>query len=210
MVTVGLDEVGRGCWAGPLVAAAVLLDSREERPMGLRDSKKLSRKQREKLDVEIRSQVKAYGVGWVTPGEIDKLGLTESVRLAMLRAMKDLHKTCIVYDEIIVDGNYNFFANEIGLNTTNIKAVIKADDASPEVSAASIIAKVARDSFMRNISRRFPGYGFENHVGYGTAEHIAALEQRGVTEIHRKSFKPVRTFLARKTAIREDFSLRSG
>lgn len=185
---VGLDEVGRGCWAGPLVAAAVLLDEPIE---GVRDSKKLSKQRREQLDAHIISQAKAYGVGWVTPAEIDAMGLTAAVRLAMLRAMKKLHETTTTYDEIIIDGNIDFFANVKGL-FSHTRAVIRADDTFPAVSAASIIAKVARDNYMVEAAKACPQYGFENHVGYGTAAHAAALKVHGVCELHRRSFGPIK------------------
>lgn len=202
-VVVGLDEVGRGCWAGPLVAAAVALDDTksylEDCPLDLRDSKKLSKKQREFLDEAIRSQVKSIGVGWVTPGEIDTLGLTKSVRLAMLRAMKELHLQCTNYDEIIIDGNINFFSGVEGLKTADIKAIIRADDTVPAVSTASIIAKVARDNYMRQLALENPEYGFDRHVGYGTACHLASLRAFGVTEHHRRSFRPIASLLTTTT-----------
>lgn len=193
---VGLDEVGRGCWAGPLVAAAVLLPENflQNYPFKLRDSKKMTRNQREAVAAYIQSQVKSIGVGWVIPGEIDQLGLTKSVRLAMLRALKELHKTGTDYDQIIIDGNVNFFRNVSGLKTDDVQAIIRADDTVPAVSAASIIAKVARDGYMREAAISYPGFGFESHVGYGTAAHIAALTQYGTTDIHRKSYKPVQKF----------------
>jgi ribonuclease HII len=177
---VGIDEVGRGCWAGPLVAGAVLL---EEPIIGLKDSKKLSKKQRERLDAEIRVQALAFGIGWVTPQEVDELGLTLAVKLAMQRA---LNQITVPYDEVIIDGSLNFLAE----NPKTI-ALIKADDLVPAVSAASIIAKVARDNFMAQAAKAYPGYGFESHVGYGTAQHIQALKELGVCEIHRLSYKPI-------------------
>jgi ribonuclease HII len=200
VATVGLDEVGRGCWAGPLVAAAVILPPNsfweDCPPKGgktvLRDSKKLSRKQRECLAQQIKSRAKGYGVGWVTPGEIDDMGLTKAVQLAMLRAMKQI---ACGYEEIVIDGNTNFFKNVVGLKTDNIKTIIKADDTVPAVSAASILAKVARDDYMAKVALEYPGYGFEKHVGYGTAAHSAALKQLGVTDIHRTSFAPIRAQL---------------
>jgi ribonuclease HII len=182
---VGIDEVGRGCWAGPLVAGAVLLKV----PIrGLKDSKKLTRLQREKLDVIIRKKALAIGLGWVTSAELDSIGLTEAVRLAMRRALAEI--TC-AYEEIIIDGNYNFLADVAGTRT-----LIKADDLIPAVSAASIVAKVARDNFMRGIAPDFPEYQFETHVGYGTATHRAALKRHGVCELHRRSFEPIKLLLA--------------
>jgi ribonuclease HII len=181
---VGIDEVGRGCWAGPLVAGAVLLG----KPIaGLKDSKLLSRLRREKLDAEIRVSAAAFGLGWVTPLEIDQLGLTLAVKLAMERALAQI---LTPYEKIIVDGNYNFFADN-----PKSSALIGADNLIPEVSAASIIAKVARDRFMADVSLQFPGYGFEKHVGYGTALHRLAIKTNGVTDLHRRSFKPIQAFL---------------
>lgn len=188
MITVGIDEVGRGCWAGPLVAGAVILDA----PMvGLRDSKKLSKSQRERLAAEIQIQASAIGLGWITPVELDSLGMTESIRLAMRRALESITSA---YEEIIIDGNINYFPTD-----ARTKAVIKADDTVPAVSAASIIAKVARDKFMYDAALEFPHYLFEKNVGYGTAAHIAALEKFGVSELHRKSFKPIKAFIGVST-----------
>lgn len=181
---VGLDEVGRGCWAGPLVAGAVILG---EPIAGLKDSKKLSRTQREKLDAEIRVSALGFGLGWVSPEELDRVGLTEAVRLAMQRALAEVKA---VYDEIIIDGNLNFFADD-----SRSRAVIGADNSVPEVSAASIIAKVARDRYMAEMALCFPGYGFDKHVGYGTAAHQLALQANGLTELHRRSFKPIQAFV---------------
>jgi ribonuclease HII len=177
---VGIDEVGRGCWAGPLVAGAVLLDVPI---LGLKDSKKLSKKQRERLDAEIRVSAKAYGIGWVSVAEVDELGLTKAVGLAMHRAMEQITDD---YESMIIDGNINYFAEN-----PKAVAVIAADNTVPAVSAASIIAKVARDKYMADVSATFPAYGFDKHVGYGTAAHIAALKLHGLTELHRLSFKPV-------------------
>ena len=100
------------------------------------------------------------------------------------------------YDEIIIDGSINFFRNVTGLKTDNIQTLIRADDLIPAVSAASIVAKVARDNRMAELAVEYPGYGFEKHVGYGTAAHIAALQQFGITDIHRKSYKPIRELLS--------------
>lgn len=189
-LVLGIDEVGRGCWAGPLVAAAVVLASPIE---GLRDSKKLSKKRREELAAIVHEQASGVGIGWVTPAEVDELGLTKAVQLAMLRAVK---RIACDYDEIIIDGNTNFFNKVVGLKTARIETIIKADDTVPAVSAASIVAKVARDNYMAELAATYPGYGFEAHVGYGTAAHIAALKSLGVSAEHRKSYKPIMELLA--------------
>lgn len=185
MYSLGIDEVGRGCWAGPLVAGAVCLGA----PIpGLRDSKKLSKRQRERLAVIIHEEAYAVGLGWVWPGEVDELGLTAAVRLSMERAVSAAGRS---YDEIIIDGNINYLDR-----LPYTRAIIKADDTVPAVSAASIVAKVARDAYMADAAAAYPGYGFERHVGYGTAEHIRALATLGVTEIHRKTYAPVKALLA--------------
>ncbi|MGH7142440.1 MAG: ribonuclease HII [Candidatus Saccharimonadales bacterium] len=184
MVTLGVDEVGRGCWAGPLVAGAVALKA----PIpGLRDSKKLSKKLRQEIAVVIQSQALSVSLGWVEPAEIDSLGLTKSVRLAMERAVAQIQ---IKFDEIIVDGNFNFLAND-----PRSKAIIKADETVPSVSAASIIAKVARDAFMLQAALRYPEYGFEKHVGYGTAFHLAALKRYSTCALHRRSYRPIKAII---------------
>jgi ribonuclease HII len=182
---VGIDEVGRGCWAGPLVAGAVLLDTPIK---GLKDSKLLTRVRRERLDAEIRVSALSFGLGWVSPAEIDRLGLTGAVKLAMERAFKQIAG---MYEKIIIDGNHNFLAH-----VPKTEVLIGADNLVPAVSAASIIAKVARDRFMGEMSVKFPGYGFEKHVGYGTAAHRQSLARHGLCELHRRSFKPIQALLA--------------
>lgn len=182
---VGVDEVGRGCLAGPVVAGAVLL---RRRIPGLRDSKKLTRLQRERLDLIIRKQAVAFGLGWVTPQELDTLGLTAAVRLAMERAIAEI---TVPYDEIIIDGNYNFLQND-----SRSRCVVKADDSVPAVSAASILAKVARDRFMVEAASTYPGYFFERHVGYGTRQHMTALQSLGLCDLHRQSFAPIKAYLS--------------
>ncbi len=184
MLTIGIDEVGRGCWAGPVVAGEVIL----HRPIeGLKDSKKLTKRQREALDVQIRAEALAVGTGWASPAEVDELGLTEAVRLAMRRALEQITPR---YDEIIIDGNYNFFPEN-----PKARAVIKADDSVPAASAASIVAKVARDDYMARIAADYPDYGFASHVGYCTALHLERLKLHGVSDLHRLSFKPVRALV---------------
>jgi ribonuclease HII len=184
MITVGIDEVGRGCWAGPVVAGAVIL---KWSIPGLKDSKKLTKGQREAFASEIHGRAEAIGLGWVSPAEVDEIGLTAAVRVAMRRALEQVTAD---YDEIIIDGNYNFFPEN-----PKAMAVIKADDTVPAVSAASIVAKVARDNYMAEIAADYPDYGFPSHVGYGTALHLERLRLHGISELHRLSFKPVQALV---------------
>ncbi len=181
---VGMDEVGRGSWAGPVMVGAVILD----RPIaGLRDSKLLTVKSRETLALQIRSEAFAYAVGQVSHQEIDTLGLTKALELAYERALAGVAEP---YDEIIIDGSVNFLASN-----SKARTIIKADQTVAAVSAASIIAKVTRDQLMAELALKYPGYGFERHVGYGTAFHAASLVQFGPCDIHRRSFAPVRQVL---------------
>jgi ribonuclease HII len=185
MIVVGIDEVGRGCWAGPVVAGAVIL----KRPIpGLKDSKLLSKKQREQLALIIEQEALAIGLGWVDAGKLDEIGLTAAVGLAMRQALEQIS---LDYDEVIIDGHFNFL-----VNNPKARAVIKADSSVPAASAASILAKVARDNYMAEIAAKYPQYGFDKHVGYGTALHLANLRLHGVTVLHRRSFKPVGALLA--------------
>lgn len=181
---LGIDEVGRGPWAGPLVVGAVVLGG--EPIDGLTDSKKLSKKRREELDGIIREQAAGYGLGWVTATEIDEIGLSEALKLATIRAVEQIKTP---YHEIIIDGTVNFLKGTAkGEYVTLMK---KADLLVPSVSAASIIAKVARDNYMTEQDAIYDGYKFAAHVGYGTAVHRAAIEKLGVTPLHRLSFAPL-------------------
>lgn len=189
---LGVDEVGRGPWAGPLVVGAVVLGSGTIQ--GLTDSKKLSKKRREELDSVIRDQASAIGLGWVHADEIDTVGLSESLRLATIRAVEQI---TVPYHEIIIDGTINFLQNTSkGQYVTTMK---KADLLVPSVSAASIVAKVARDAYMSEQAIVYPGYGFKEHVGYGTAAHIRAIDSHGMTPLHRLSFKPLQKYANIKT-----------
>lgn len=184
---LGIDEVGRGPWAGPLVVGAVVLGG--VTIDGLTDSKKLSKKNREKLDIEIREKVKGFGLGWVEASEIDEIGLSAALKLATIRAVEQVKTP---YSEIIIDGTVNFLTEtKKGRYVTTLK---KADLLVPSVSAASIIAKVARDKFMSKQDGIYPGYGFKSHVGYGTAAHRLAIEKLGVTNLHRLSFEPLKKY----------------
>ena len=182
---LGIDEVGRGPWAGPLVVGACVLREPIE---GLTDSKKLTPKKREALAPIIHE--KAYcGLGWVSAAELDKIGLSAALRKACREAVKRIQEAHSEFNGIIIDGTVNFLSDTPLGKYVTVKP--KADFLVPEVSAASIIAKVARDHYMIELAERFPGYGFEKHVGYGTALHRAALEKYGPCEEHRRSFRPV-------------------
>ncbi len=182
---LGIDEVGRGAWAGPLVVGAVILGG--VKIDGLKDSKKLTAKKRCELDKIIRQKALAYNLGWVSSSEIDKIGLARSLDLACQRAVESID---IDYDEIIIDGNVNFLkATKLASKVTNIK---KADDLVPAVSAASIIAKVARDDYMSQQAEIESRFGFNQNVGYGTKQHQLALFEYGATSLHRSSFRPIK------------------
>lgn len=186
---LGIDEAGRGPWAGPLVVGAVVLGGTVID--GLTDSKKLTKRKREALDTEIRQHAAAYALGWVSAMEIDELGLSEALRLACRRAVEQIR---VPYHEIIIDGTVNFLAGTTkGRYVTTLP---KADLLIPSVSAASIVAKVARDSYMAEQDAAYPGYGFGAHVGYGVAKHRAAIEKLGVTPLHRLSFSPLQKYAA--------------
>ncbi len=185
MRSAGVDEVGRGPLAGPVVAAAVIL--REGRPRGLTDSKKLGARRREELAEEIRSTALCWGLGRAEVEEIDTLNILRASHLAMQRAVAALE---VVPEMLLVDGNL------LPCFALPAVAVIRGDDRIAEISAASIIAKVARDREMVEMADRYPGYGFEKHKGYGTAEHRAALKELGPSAIHRRSFAPVRQAFA--------------
>lgn len=178
---VGIDEVGRGAWAGPLVMGAVLLGGAEI--AGLTDSKLLTKKQRIALDKEIRQKATAIGLGWVSAKQIDHIGLGPALRVAAQRALAHLSR--YTYEEIIIDGTIKL------IDDPRVKTLKKADLLIPSVSAASVIAKVARDNYMMHIDRIFPGYGFRRHVGYGTKVHQQAINDRGATPIHRVSYSPL-------------------
>lgn len=185
-MAIGIDEVGRGCWAGPLLVVA----AREVKklPAGLKDSKKLSRKQRQNFAKSILGCCE-FGEGWVMPAEIDQLGLSEAMRLGTQRALESLDAKTI--EKIIFDGSINYCDSRF----LQASAVIGADDLFPIVSAASIYAKVRRDAYMAQLPERYSMYEFERHVGYGTQRHSVLLKRHGVSDMHRKSFAPVKALL---------------
>lgn len=187
---LGIDEVGRGVWAGPLVVGAVVLG--DAQIDGLTDSKALSKKKREALDVEIRANAAAIGLGWVSADEIDNIGLSEALRVATKRAVQEVQASGAPFHEIIIDGTINFLSDTpLGDYVTTMK---KADLLIASVSAASIVAKVARDAYMSEQDVHYPDYGFADHVGYGTAAHRQAIDRLGVTPLHRLSIAPLQKY----------------
>jgi ribonuclease HII len=184
----GVDEAGRGPLAGPVVAAAVILEP--SRPLaGLADSKVLTPGRRAELAVTIRTHCMAWGLGWADAAEIDTLNILQATMLAMRRALAAL---TVQPRHVIVDGNRCPDLGGLGFECT-AEAVVKGDVLVPSVSAASILAKVARDDYMRALDGRYPGYGFAQHKGYPTAAHIAALRRLGPSAVHRRSFAPVQS-----------------
>lgn len=181
-IVCGIDEAGRGPLAGPVVAAAVILDPR--RPIaGLNDSKKLSERKREMLAAAIREQAVAWAVAWATVEEIDSLNILQASLLAMQRAVARLS---VVPLSALVDGN---ICPSLACPTL---AVVKGDGSVAPIAAASILAKTSRDNEMLRLHQAFPDYGFDRHMGYPTAVHLRALAVHGATPIHRRSFGPVR------------------
>ena len=181
-LAAGVDEVGRGPLAGPVVAGAVILD-RQNPIAGLRDSKRLSARRRNELSLEIRERALACALGRAEVEEVDRLNVLRASLLAMQRAVEALGvQPRIVY----VDGN-----RSPAMSVTTV-AVVGGDDLVPQISAGSIIAKTARDAEMAELAGIFPGYGFECHKGYATRQHLDALARLGPCAAHRNSFAPVR------------------
>ncbi len=181
-LVAGIDEVGRGCLAGPVVAGVVVVSGDEQYLPGVRDSKQMTKLQREKLFDVIIGKVADYGIGEASAVEIDEFGLSRAAKLAMERAYEQLRERPEI---TIVDGEF--------IVSPNIKS-LKINDGDAKhyvVSAASVIAKVYRDRMMYDLAKKYDCYGFEKHVGYGTAAHLAAIAKFGVCEIHRRSFAPV-------------------
>lgn len=228
-IILGIDEAGRGPYAGPLVVGACILKTEEselkkktiskieihtpnfsslaksERETEfeknnlskdtadwideLNDSKKLTAKKREKLYGEIKQKAAASATGWVSAKELDEIGMSEALKLATRRAVQKIQAQKVRFNEIIIDGPVNFLR---GTKLEKyVKNLNKADSLIKEVSAASILAKVERDHYMIELSKKYPEYGFDKHVGYGTAKHQQAMENFGLTPEHRRSFKPV-------------------
>ncbi|SNY55246.1 RNase HII [Arsukibacterium tuosuense] len=185
----GVDEVGRGPLIGAVVTAAVILDP--ARPIaGLTDSKKLSAAKREALAQQIKERALCWALGRAEPAEIDQLNILHATMLAMQRAVATL---TIQPEWVMIDGNR---CPELPMPAT---AVVKGDSLVPEISAASILAKVARDAEMLELAARYPQFGFAAHKGYPTAQHLAAISEHGILAEHRRSFKPVRLIAGQLT-----------
>lgn len=183
-VVCGLDEVGRGSWAGPLVAGAVILN---RRLYGLRDSKLLTSKEREKLAKKIRRTSKC-GIGEVSVDEINKLKLTKGTQLAFQRAIRALKVKC---DFILIDGTQKLYPERAVASRTGCRALKKGDMLCSSIAAASIIAKVYRDKLMRQLDKKIKGYYFTKHKGYGTRLHRERLKKLGPSKVHRKYYLPI-------------------
>ena len=194
-IIAGVDEVGRGSLIGPVYAAAVILDKSIEKKI-LKDSKSISKKNRELLSSYIKKN-SIWAIGKASKNEIDKMNVLKASLLAMKRAVKNLKKKP---SHVLIDGN--MLPNLINYK---LKAVVKGDKKVPSISAASIIAKVYRDKFMIKLSEKFSNYSWESNFGYGTKAHLQGLKKFGVTEHHRKGFKPIHKILSNyKSQTQED------
>jgi len=182
----GVDEAGRGPWAGPVCAAAVILDPATA-PAGLNDSKKLSHLGLEALEIEIKTRAVAWCVGWASVEEIGALNILQATGLAMRRAVEGLAVAPVF---ALVDGNYRFPL------PCEIRTVVKGDSLSASIAAASILAKTARDRLMVEMDAAYPGYGFAAHKGYHAPVHVAALKTLGPSPIHRRGWAPIRDLFA--------------
>lgn len=198
-IPVGVDEVGRGCIAGPVVTAAVVLDYSklfslpDKNLRMIRDSKTLSPRQRGLIIPEIRSVASAIAIASASVDEIQEWGILGATFAAMKRALASLN---VPFDTVMVDGNQPIPAPLIAGREVAQQTVIKGDQWCFAIAAASIVAKESRDSFMQQLAGEFPAYGFDKHVGYGTREHIESLKTHGVTRWHRRGFEPIKSMCA--------------
>lgn len=186
----GVDEAGRGPLAGPVVAGAVIIHSKDQMVEGVRDSKKMTQKQREKCFELIIQKSSAYGVGIVSNDEIDKIGIQKAVLKAMTMALEQIKEKIVEINYIIADGK-----NVSIIEGYKMERITKGDLFHYSISAGSVLAKVTRDRIMREYAAQFPNYNFEKHVGYGTKKHMEALKKFGICKIHRKTFEPIKSML---------------
>lgn len=187
---VGLDEAGRGPLAGPVVAGAVVISNEEQVVSTVRDSKKMTEMQRERAYDDICNISTAHGIGIVDAKDVDRLGIREAVRKAMILAIREVEgKLNSVIDYIIADGGI------LLIDGYKIESINHGDLLHYSISSASVLAKVTRDRIMREYAQKYPKYGFDTHVGYGTKKHIDAIKEFGICDIHRKTFEPIKSLL---------------
>lgn len=204
-IILGMDEVGRGCLAGPLVVGCVVLNG-DTFIDGLNDSKKLTKKKRETILKSIKREAKDCSLYYISAKKIDEFGISKSLELAYLLALSEIN---VIPDFILIDGNINFLKNVINKDARKISfdldvkrfenvpiiTIIKGDGKISAISAASILAKQSRDHYMELVSDIYPEYGFSDHVGYGTKKHLDAIKKKGILDIHRRSFRPISEML---------------
>ena len=178
----GIDEVGRGCIAGPVIAAACILDPAKPLPDGLNDSKQVAQERREEIAAELKEACLAFAIGTVEAPEIDRINILEATKVAMRSAVADLSPSA---DYLLVD------ALQLKGVLTPQRSIIKGDSVSASIAAASILAKTYRDELMRSYDATYPQYGFSGHVGYGTKAHLAAIQTHGPCPLHRMTFRGV-------------------
>ena len=187
---LGVDEAGRGPLAGPVVVGAVLIENTKQVVENVRDSKKMTKKQRKKAFVEIQEKSTAFGIGIVDAKEIDRVGIKEAVKEAMILAVSEVEKKIKKkVDYIISDGAVYL------LDDHKMMSISRGDLNHYSIAAASVLAKVTRDMIMEEYSKKYPNYGFEKHMGYGTKMHLDAISKHGICDIHRKSYEPIKSSL---------------
>lgn len=204
-IILGMDEVGRGCLAGPLVVGCVVLNG-DTFIDGLNDSKKLTKKKRETILKSIKREAKDCSLYYISAKKIDEFGISKSLELAYSLALSEIN---VIPDFILIDGNINFLKNVINKDVRKISldldvkrfenvpiiTIIKGDGKISAISAASILAKQSRDHYMELVSDIYPEYGFSDHVGYGTKKHLDVIKEKGILDIHRRSFRPISEML---------------
>jgi len=192
LIVAGIDEAGRGPLAGPVVAACAILN-RDDFPAEINDSKKLSKNLRKKIFLELQKKAK-FGIGIVDEKTIDEINILQATKLAMLGAFLDLQKKYQIFPQVIlVDGNFIPFEQQNEIK--EIVTVVKGDQKSLSIAAASILAKETRDEIMHNLHQQYPQYGFDKHAGYPTKFHVEKIHEFGICEFHRKSFEPIKSLL---------------
>lgn len=186
----GVDEAGCGPWAGPVTAGAVIIHSHKQLVPQVRDSKMMTRIQREKAFEKIIKNSSAFGIGIVSEQEIDELGIKKAVKKAMIAALTEIELRFGKVSFVLVDGS-----KTLPLDNYNSQRIKRGGLYHYSIAASSVLAKVTRDRIMRKMAKKYPEYGFDRHVGYGTKLHLEALEKYGVCPIHRKSFAPIKKHL---------------